>query len=147
MQHSLERNTKFGPQDQTFLDRPNPSLVTVFASKDTLVMTEQWVKQKLRNYQYMDVFDTAFLQRVVLLGFSEIDKNAHALLKREGMQWVHTIGNSASETKLPPGPYVLLEGYLRKVYQVYTDFNSAFFCPLEFDGERFLAFVNDLLRA
>lgn len=97
-----------------------------------MIITEQWVKRQITDYQNADdVFHNAFLVGVIVVGDSELDAGAEVFLKRAGMQWLHIMASPTAGCKLQPGPYALLDDHLRNVYRAYGDTSGAFFCTLE----------------
>jgi hypothetical protein len=104
--------------------------------EDSTIITEQWVKRQIIDYQNADdVFHNAFLAGIIVVGDSELDTDAQVFLKRAGMQWLHVMVSSTAGSKLQLGPYVLLDNHLRNVYRAYRDTSCAFFCTVEHNGD------------
>lgn len=108
------------------------SLVTVFdvEADQTSSVTKSWIQQRIEQYQNTDdVFQIAFIRGVIFYGGQrnalELTAGAKSLLHEMGMQCYDHIPVTAQVTLLP-GPYVLLDGYLRDVWRLYSDTNGAF---------------------
>jgi hypothetical protein len=119
----------------------NPVLVTVFTvpRERPIAITAIWLQSNIENYQREDdVFDTAFLQGIILFGLEEKDveitTDAHDYLKAIGTEWINCLVPGSQRFPIPdlaPGPYVLVGGHLEEVWRLRGDTNGAFLAAVQ----------------
>ncbi|RBQ76487.1 hypothetical protein FVER14953_20104 [Fusarium verticillioides] len=117
------------------LDVPNiPSPVTVIRSPGTLPLTRDWLEGYLDKLDRCHVYDRrTFIKGVIItteVSEANISLECRAFLKHHGNEWVEVRVEDGKHT-LAPGPYVYLEGSLRRIYRLYDDRQGAFMCGIK----------------
>ncbi|KAK8084481.1 amidase signature enzyme [Apiospora hydei] len=116
---------------------PNPSLVTVFASRPEIRITKCWIRSVIRHFEkHDDVFRQEFLEGLVVIGNSRANVmfqpgDCFLLGSTTKTKWIYVTPSNSHPNKLKPGPHYLYGGLLRPVCRLYDDAQYCFLTTLK----------------
>ncbi|KAK3391373.1 amidase signature domain-containing protein [Sordaria brevicollis] len=111
------------------------SLVTVLAASENEPITITWLREYLRVLQTScDVYSSeVFLDGIVITDSTKehvLSEECVNSVKRAGTKWAELIQEPHLVDRLTPGPYLYLDGVLRRVYRLYDDTQGCFLTGL-----------------